>query len=621
MRRPRFVLTSAFAAVGFNALSAPAQQPRSVVYPPGASSTATTSSVDPSTDAMMASRPARYLLRNGQDYLTYREYDRALHFFRSVENRQKELTDTERQQLRQGIARVQQGKREAVNGPHVVAQPKGRPTNPPGALALAVPVKAARTSVAVAKRPMAPEPVQLTSGTMTEAEMAPTPTPTPEPSSSLAPAGIPSEPAPLDFPPALDPSVNPAPVTNDDPLALPPVPSVPTGSIPDLGSPPAGGAVMPVIAESAPEAAPALPEVLPLEAAPVATTEPEAAPLLESAPVAESPAMPAMPTLGTEEAAPASLPTIEPAAPAGETVLPVLPDSVPVSAALPVEEPAQDPVTAPAEVPMPMPMPTQVEDPATIPAQGPGFPVGGDSPPVADAPPAPEASTLPDSSASVGVDPLQTIPAPVGSTPSSESFLSPRHRAEIEQLAQRNGENPASDRASAANPGGDPNAPSGLTQGSTRLELLRPPSPTEAQPIRRIPVPEEFVPLARRDWSPNRKYWAAAGTCHMTLYFQDPVLERYGQGVEQALGPRGRFFSYPLDDPKQSNQRNQILQPFYSMGKFCFQVGTLPYKLMVDPPWESEYDLGYYRPGDKIPADTVMMTPTGVGPPLKGRRY
>ena len=140
------------------------------------------------------------------------------------------------------------------------------------------------------------------------------------------------------------------------------------------------------------------------------------------------------------------------------------------------------------------------------------------------------------------------------------------------------------------------------TPGSPRLELPRAPSPTEARPLRRIPVPEEFVPLGKREWDPNRKYWAAAGTCHMILYFQDPVLERYGQGVEQSLGPIGRYFSYPLDDPKQSNQRNQILQPFYSMGKFCFQVGTLPYKLVVDPPWEAEYDLGYYRPGRPHPA-------------------
>ena len=61
----------------------------------------------------------------------------------------------------------------------------------------------------------------------------------------------------------------------------------------------------------------------------------------------------------------------------------------------------------------------------------------------------------------------------------------------------------------------------------------------------------------------------------MPLYFQDAVLERYGQGVEQAIGPAGRFFSYPLDDPRQSNQRNQLLQPMYSAGLFISQIALL----------------------------------------------
>jgi hypothetical protein len=165
----------------------------------------------------------------------------------------------------------------------------------------------------------------------------------------------------------------------------------------------------------------------------------------------------------------------------------------------------------------------------------------------------------------------------------------------------------------------DPGSQPGIS--SPRLAIERAPSPTEARPLRRISTPEETVQLGKREWDPNRKYWAAAGTCHMILYFQDPVLERYGQSAEQALGPWGRFFTYPLDDPKQSNQRNQILQPFYSMGKLCFQVGTLPYKMVVDPPLEAEYDLGYYRPGDRIPPDSIFITPFGVGPPLKGRNY
>ena len=127
--------------------------------------------------------------------------------------------------------------------------------------------------------------------------------------------------------------------------------------------------------------------------------------------------------------------------------------------------------------------------------------------------------------------------------------------------------------------------------------------------------------MAPRSWSPNRKYWAAAATCHGPLYFQDAALERYGQSAEQALGPLGRCLSYPVDDPTQSDQRNQILQPFFSIGKFASQIVLLPYNLVVDPPGEAEYDLGYYRPGDRIPCDTHYFPIWGVGPPLHGKHY
>ena len=34
-----------------------------------------------------------------------------------------------------------------------------------------------------------------------------------------------------------------------------------------------------------------------------------------------------------------------------------------------------------------------------------------------------------------------------------------------------------------------------------------------------------------------------------------------------------------------------------------------------------EYDLGYFRPGDRVPTDTIYLPLTGVGPPLHGKRY
>ena len=158
-------------------------------------------------------------------------------------------------------------------------------------------------------------------------------------------------------------------------------------------------------------------------------------------------------------------------------------------------------------------------------------------------------------------------------------------------------------------------------RAQTQLDISRAPSPAEARPIKAIPVPEDWVPLAPRNWDPQRKYWAAAATCHLPLYFQDPVLERYGHSVEQFIGPAGRFFTYPLDDPSQSIQRNQILQPFFSAGLFAFQIAAWPYNLVMDPPWEAQYDLGYYRPGDPIPTDLYWLPLHGYGPPLRGKNY
>jgi hypothetical protein len=158
-------------------------------------------------------------------------------------------------------------------------------------------------------------------------------------------------------------------------------------------------------------------------------------------------------------------------------------------------------------------------------------------------------------------------------------------------------------------------------RAQTQLDISRAPSPAEARPIKAIPVPEDWVPLPPRTWVAQRKYWAAAATCHLPLYFQDPVLERYGHSVEQFVGPIGRYLTYPLDDPTQSTQRNQILQPFFSAGLFAFQIAALPYNVLMDPPWEAQYDLGYYRPGDDIPTDTYWLPLHGYGPPLRGSNY
>lgn len=188
---------------------------------------------------------------------------------------------------------------------------------------------------------------------------------------------------------------------------------------------------------------------------------------------------------------------------------------------------------------------------------------------------------------------------------------------EIERIAQRQ------DDDLRANPRPRALSESHADMGdSDAAPLPRAPSPTEARPINPIPVPEEYVPFEKRQFEPYRKYWAAAATCHAPLYFQDAVLERYGQSAEQALGPHwGRRLSYPLDDPTQTSQRNQILQPAYSAGLFIVQMATWPVNAVLNPPWEAEYDLGYYRPGDPIPPDSYYWPKLGVGPPLRGMKY
>jgi hypothetical protein len=202
------------------------------------------------------------------------------------------------------------------------------------------------------------------------------------------------------------------------------------------------------------------------------------------------------------------------------------------------------------------------------------------------------------------------------------STLSPELQQEVERIARAQEDEM---RRLAQIPQPPPRTPVD-TAGSdlrtqTQLDISRAPSPAEARPIKAIPVPEDWVPLAPRNWSAQRKYWAAAATCHLPLYFQDAVLERYGHSVEQFVGPLGRYLTYPVDDPTQSTQRNQIIQPFFSWGLFCLQIAAWPYNIIMDPPWEAQYDLGYYRPGDNIPTDLYWLPLHGYGPPLRGSNY
>lgn len=536
-----------------------------------------------SIPGMTTSRGARYLLRNGWDYLKYQEYERALNFFREAEQRKAELNDSERQALTQGIDNARRGMREAGDGSAKRSYAGRGPLRRPGAFALA------KSTAPAAAAPAQREPIQLASGT--DPAMAP---------AAVSPAGLPP------LPSGTVSSVS-LPAPRDAAMTLAQAAPAPTELPPlDLNSVP-----LPPLSNSA------------VEAPPAAVSEPTPPP---STPAPETPAMPAPPVseapapLASE--APAPLPSEAPAPLASEAPAPV-----PVPASEPTL-PAELPGTAPA-LPEPLPeppaprvaaLPDATEPPPSLPAV----------PPVSEEPPPP----LPAESFGRGVDQGQYRSASSDSfipdrSSNAPSTLSPELQREVERMAQRQEDELRSKPALPDQmvPGSTPNI--GDARGlstttvlpSPRLEISRAPSPTEARPIRAISVPEEFVPLTKRDWEPNRKYWSSAAVCHMPLYFQDAALERYGQTVEQAVGPAGRFLSYPVDDPKQSIQRNQLVQPFASIGIFAAQIALLPYNLIMDPPWEAEYDLGYYRPGDRIPTDTYYLPLTGVGPPLHGKRY
>jgi len=687
VRRPTSAFAKAVLGTALAATTVSAQQ-APPMPPPGAGASDPAPAPGPPVNA---ARGARYLLRNGWDYITYQEYDRALGFFREAEVRQQELNDTERARLNQGIERAQRGLREAANG--VSGEPayaRSGTRRRPGSLALATPGGIAPDRPPAVER----EPIQLTGG------------------------GAVNTPAPVD-PQArrvdTAATVTPIPAPATAPAPIPPAPDSDPGSLPPLSREPAAAPVeMPAAPPlPAPAPTPAPEPVPPAVATPAPASTPAPAPASTPAPAPEPAADLALPPFPDEVALPsrpgdpAVAPASTPAADAAPTPA-VVPAPAPTPAPAAVPAPAvavalaQAPVPAsavelpPAAAPAPaatgnvgaMPVvPTAAPEPNLDEASLPPLPAGLDNAPPAvtpganpaadpapvgaapsptpapEPPPAPAAETLlppPSESpapAQPGANPAEpsrptvapdTPPPPPGATPDRnpsrgrfgtdtlvpersgtfQSTLSPDLQRDVDRIAARQDEEMRRSPQPVFNP--DPNAtPDAATAApsnasgttSTRLEITRAPSPTEARPIRAIPVPEEFVPLPKREWGANRKMWSAAATCHLPLYFQDASLERYGYSVEQHFGPFGRLLSYPLDDPRQSKQRNQIAQPFFSIGLFAAQIALLPYNMIMDPPWEAEYDLGYYRPGDRVPTDVYYLPLTGVGPPLQGANY
>lgn len=441
----------------------------------------------------------------------------------------------------------------------------------------------------------------------------------------LPPLPASSEPGIRSLPDSLPPlPVQPIAEAADDSSDLPPLPDRPVSLEPAArnGLPPLPAATIdtpnPAVTEPAETAEPARAELPPL---PVANEEKEALPPLPTATATEAKVgdatLPPLPTATAETPkATESAETTEPA----RAELPPLPDS----------PPAPTPTNATDDS-----LPKLPEQPERV-AQA--------TPDEARTPVSAASDTLPPLPAEeIAGTPRAAAPATEAASESSSfsrrylSGLNDRQRREIEELARMQQErtggttpglSPLDAPARAA--GDSPRVP--LPAGNTsmfgaiddplvRLELPRAPSPAEARPIRAILLPEQFETIKPREFEPRRKMWASAATAHYPLYFQDPSLERYGISVEQRLGRGGRKLTYPIDDPKESKLRNQIATPFFSSGLFALQIATWPFRAIADPPWESTYDLGYYRPGDIVPEDTVVIPWKGVGPLFRGNGY
>ncbi len=80
-----------------------------------------------------------------------------------------------------------------------------------------------------------------------------------------------------------------------------------------------------------------------------------------------------------------------------------------------------------------------------------------------------------------------------------------------------------------------------------------------------------------RPWTIQSAKYAASGFCHRPLYFEEINLERYGHN----FGP--------------------VIQPFVSAAAFYGRVPLMPYMMAADHPWDCQYTLGHYRPGNCVP--------------------
>ncbi len=102
-----------------------------------------------------------------------------------------------------------------------------------------------------------------------------------------------------------------------------------------------------------------------------------------------------------------------------------------------------------------------------------------------------------------------------------------------------------------------------------------PPAVAEPEVTTAQPLPEG--PERAGDWSLIAYRWQAPNTYSHPRYFEDVMLERHG------------------------HERFRALQPLVSGFRFFATVPMLPYLSVVRPPCDTEYTLGYSRPGSRAP--------------------
>jgi len=101
--------------------------------------------------------------------------------------------------------------------------------------------------------------------------------------------------------------------------------------------------------------------------------------------------------------------------------------------------------------------------------------------------------------------------------------------------------------------------------------------PAVADPAETAVQPLPEGPERAGAWSLIAYRWHAPNTYSHPRYFEDVMLERHG------------------------HERFPALQPMMSGFRFFATVPMLPYLSVVRPPCDTEYTLGYSRPGSRVP--------------------